>query len=127
MQRRSFLKLLLPLGALSLGTLLAGCRPSASVDCLSNSSLWLQRLKTFADPVLGKAAALSVSADEQKLKHLGDVCSRDFTGRYRQQAAKDFAAGKTVSLDGWVVSETEAFTHRAVYLADALPAVGSGP
>jgi hypothetical protein len=122
MQRRSFLKLLLPLGAL-----LAGCRPSASVDCLSNSAPWLQSLKRFADPVLGKVAALSLPMNEQKLKSLGDVCHGDFVKHYRQQAATDFAAGKTVPLDGWILSETEAFTHRAVYLAGAPPAADSMP
>lgn len=122
MQRRHFLKL-----TLSLGALLAGCDPFSSVDCLSNSSQWLQRLRAFADPVLGKAAAMSLPASEQKLKNLGDVCSGDFTERYRQQVAADFVAGRTMSLDGWVLSETEAFTHRAVYLADAQPVVGSMP
>lgn len=122
MQRRHFLKL-----TLSLGALLTGCGPSASVDCVSNSAPWLQRLKAFGDPVLGKVAALSLPAGEQKLKSLGDVCSNSFAERYRQQAATDFAGGKIVSLDGWVLSETEAFMHRAVYLASVSPVVGSGP
>lgn len=124
MQRRHFLKL-----TLSLGTLLAvtGCGSSTSVDCVSNSAPWLQRLKAFGDPVLGKAAALSLPASEQKLKSLGDACSHNFAERYRQQAATDFAGGKIVSLDGWVLSETEAFTHRAVYLAGALPVVVPAP
>lgn len=122
MQRRSFLKLILPLGAL-----LAGCGPSSSVDCMSNTARWLQQLRAFADPVLGKAAVLSSPINEQKLESLGNVCRSDFAERYRQQAAADFVANKILSLDGWIVSETEAFTHRAVYLASAPPAVGSAP
>src|SRR5690606_1714751 len=116
MQRRSFLKLLLPLGAL-----LAGCRPSGTVDCLSHSADWLQQLRKFADPVLGKAATQTLSGNLQAPQN---VCAGDFAERYRQQAAADFAVGRVVSLDGWWVSETEAITHRAAYLASVPPVVG---
>lgn len=122
MQRRDFLKLVLPLAAL-----LVGCRPSPSVDCLSNTAKWLEQLKAFADPLLGKAAALALPQEEQKLPVPGPVCGEDFAERFRRQAAADFAAGNTITLDGWVVSKTEAFIHRAVYLADVPPAAGSGP
>jgi hypothetical protein len=122
MRRRNFLKLSLPLAAL-----LAGCGPSPSVDCSSNIAERLRRLRRFADPLLGKMAALSLSKDAPKPEVLQSLCEADFASRYRQQVAADFAAGKTLSLDGWVVSETEAFTHRLVYLLDASPGVGSGP
>lgn len=104
--------------------LLAGCRPPAPVDCLSNSAEWLRQLRRFADPVLGRAAS-KVLPDH--LPAPRNVCAEDFAERYRQEAAANFAAGKVVSLEGWIVSETEAVTHRAVYLSDAQRGVGSGP
>jgi len=119
MERRIFLKMTLPLIAL-----LAGCRPRASVDCLSNSAEWLQRLRSFADPVLGKAAA-QVLPDHLPAPRA--VCAKGFAERYRQEAAADFAAGKIMSLEGWQISETEALIHRAVYLSDVQRGVGSGP
>jgi hypothetical protein len=115
MQRRQFLKYLLPLGLATAG-LVAGVsffRRSACTQ-LDDAQL-LTRLKPFSDPELGKV--MSLEAPTGDLDDLRVMCKENFDQAYRARIAADFSAGKTREVDGWLLSETEAITHRAVYLA----------
>lgn len=120
--RRDFLKGLLPAAAL-----LGGCRPPGVARCTASPAQLLGWLQPFADRKLGQAALAQGLGNTGAMAPLGQLCEGDFVPAFRRQLAADFAAGRTVVLDGWVLSETEAFTHRAVYLSGVQPGAGPGP
>ena len=133
MQRRQLLKLLLPLSlaATGLASGLVFLKKSAC-DKLDFAAL-RDALKPFADAALAKEQAKKLAAAPvivaQQNLDLG--CEQDFEQTYRRRVASDFAEGKVNNVDGWLLSETEAFTHLLVYepgsLSGALPVAGSVP
>lgn len=118
MQRRDLLKLLIPVALVPVVGY-AGWRLWRQQRTCENPGVAavIQRLQPFADPELGRLAKLEPPA-QWWLQYQG-VCPGDFVSVFRERVATDFAAGRVVRIDGWILSETEAFTHRAVYLAGA--------
>jgi hypothetical protein len=109
--RRQLLALIAP--ALIL-PVLAGRVLAEAVNCkLPGLATLVQWLKPFADPVLGKQ--LPATGSVEWLQRFAGSCPGSFAEHFRHQAESDFAQGKTVEVDGWILSETEAHTHRLVY------------
>jgi hypothetical protein len=115
MQRRQLLKYLLPAGVAVVGLLSSLSLQGSSALCtrLTPSRL-LQRLRPFSDIGLGKAVAMPVGNGLQRFDAL---CEENFEAGYRALVVQDFVAGKLIHVDGWLLSETEALTHRALYLS----------
>lgn len=126
MQRRDLLKLLVPAALLPVAAY-AGLRfwPGPASCSSPGEATLLAWLKPLADPELGRLA--SVEPPSQWWKAFEGACASNFVARFRQQVAADFAAGRVVRVDGWVLSETEAFTHRAVYRASVSRAGAIAP
>jgi hypothetical protein len=125
MQRRQLFKYLLPVGLAAAGLSAGILMPGRSSSCTRlTASRLLQRLHPFSDVVLGKATALPVGNGLQRFDAL---CEENFEAGYRALVVQDFAAGKLARVDDWLLSETEALTHRAVYLSNVRQGVGSMP
>jgi len=115
MKRRHFLQRLLPLGlaATSLASLVA----RAAAVCTHTPGWLVGRLRTFYDPVLGKACRQPVG---HGLARFDAICEEDFDNSFRALVVADYAASRIVAggVDGWLLSETETIMYRAVFLAD---------
>jgi hypothetical protein len=127
MQRRQILKLVLPLALLSASAagVVLGRKLMLKTDCTTpGPAALLAHLKPFSDAELGKAAA--AVPDAASLQRLGRLCEQDFDQHYRQLVQLDFAEGRRQQVDGWILSQTEALTHRLVsqpaLLSGVLPA-----
>jgi hypothetical protein len=127
MNRRGFIGILL-----SAAAFISACRPKQLICDFSKADA-LKNLGPLADPVLGKAASripeLVVRA-RQALPGWQKVCKENIISYYRQRAAADFAGGKTVKLDGWLLSETEADIHALLFIngiEDKRPVDAPGP
>lgn len=130
MQRRQFIKWLVPVSLVATG-LVAGVSIFRKSACaVLDLPALLKRLQLFSDAELGKKISLELGAND--LKRFDGLCEETFDESYRQLAAKDFAEGKIKNVDGWLLSDTEVITHRSVYLyqvslSGALPAADSRP
>jgi len=130
MQRRQLLKIILPLGLITVGVVSGVSMLKKSACRVLDLPALLKRLQPFSDAELGKKISLPVNADD--LKRFDGLCEESFDEGYRQLVTKDFAERKTKMVDGWILSETEVLTHRAVYshqayLSGAPQAAGSAP
>ena len=120
MQRRQFLKIIVPLGLITAGVVSVSLLKKSACEALDLPAL-LKRLKPFSDPELGKKTAPFDSAQgalaerSRSSKHFDTLCEGSFDEGYRQLVINDFAQGKTTQVDGWIISDTEAQTHRLVY------------
>ena len=116
MHRRQLLKLILPAALVSVGGVGAvlGRKLFLKQSCevMSLPEL-IKHLQPFSDANLGKNSYLEVKAEV--LKRFNGFCEDDFAKRYQQLVSDDFSQGKTMMVDGWIISETEAITHRLVY------------
>lgn len=121
MQRRQLLKLILPIALLTTGVVgvAMGRKLIQKPGCVTLDPVLLHaRLKRFSDVELGKKAALEVSAAE--LAQLQSLCEQDFDQRYRELVQDDFAKGHIERVDGWILTHTEALTHRLAYHSASL-------
>lgn len=116
MHRRDLLKLLIPAAALPLAGYAGWRFWRAPASCeLPEEATLLAWLRPLADTELGRLATLELPP--QWMSVFTGACAGNIVGFFRERVAADFAAGRVLRIDGWVLSETEAFTHRAVWLA----------
>lgn len=119
LQRRQLLKLLLPLGLVGAG-LVAGRLALSNKSCQPvTPGRLLVGLQSFVDMRLGGSISANIPA-EWASRFYG-VCESDLAEHFRKEVREDYVAGKTLVVDGWLLSETEAFTHRAAFLANGRP------
>jgi len=117
MQRRQFLKYLLPLGLATAGVAVGVTLFKKTACTVLDLPTLLKRLQPFADKELANKLDTQISAsDLNRLQAaIGEKCDENFDERLRQLIAADFAEGKIQNVDGWILSETEALTHQLVY------------
>lgn len=102
-------------GAAALDRLLAGWPYGVSVRVLGDR-LRTAGLVEAAAPALRRALLNALSADRQAI---GAIAARTLEARLAAAISDDFAAGRTVVVDGWMLSRTEA---RLYALATVVPA-----
>ncbi|MBL4676040.1 MAG: hypothetical protein JKY70_07540 [Mucilaginibacter sp.] len=116
MERRTFISLSAFTAAALTLPMLQSCNTLSKDDALSKPDLLTQMVDEMEIKAVGTAYRTQVKAedDQQKLRTVllsGAPANADgveLKGMLDKQVSADFATGKTVQLNGWILSVTEA-------------------